>query len=213
MKRAVNEPLSSLIHLAGFFLAIAALVVLVVFAARHKDAWAIVAFSIFGASMMLLYLFSTLYHLVPSSSRAKEVFRRIDKSMIYVLIAGTYTAVCLTVLRGWWGWSLLGVTWAIAVTGIALSSATRMKAWLSTALYLAMGWLGVVAIYPLVQELPAQGLWWLLAGGIFYTLGAAFFSLDSIVPRARWFGMHEIFHVLVIAGSFSHSWLLLNFVL
>lgn len=208
-----NEPISSLTHLIGFLLAVAGLVLLVVFAARHGNAWAIVAFSIFGTSMILLYLFSTIYHFLPSPGRAKEVFHRIDKSVIYVLIAGTYTAVCLTVLRGWWGWSLFGAIWALAIFGVVLSSAAKIKGWLSTALYLVMGWLGVIAISPLVSTLPSQGLWWLVAGGVFYTLGAAFFSLDAVVPRTRWVGMHEVFHVLVIAGSFSHFWLLLNYVL
>lgn len=213
MKNSRNEPMSSLTHLIGFFLAVAGLVLLVVFAARHSSAWAIVAFSIFGASMMLLYLFSTIYHFLPSQNRAKEVFHRIDTSMIYVLIAGTYTAVCLTVLRGWWGWTLFGIIWALAAVGVALASAAKIRGWLSITLYLLMGWLGVVALSPLVRSLPLEGLGWLLAGGVFYTIGAAIFSLDAVVPRTMWFGMHEVFHVLVIAGSFSHFWLMLNYVL
>lgn len=206
-----NEPISSLTHLIGFGLSVAGLVLLVAFAAVRRSALGIAAFSIFGISLILLYLFSTLYHFIPALSRAKEVFHRLDKSMVYVLIAGTYTAVCLTVLQGWWRWSLIVAVWAFAITGISLTSAIGIKSWISTPLYIVIGWLGVVAISPLVHSLPPRGLWWLVAGGVFYTLGAVFFCLDAIVPRTKWFGMHEVFHILVIAGSFSHFWLLLNY--
>ncbi len=213
MQKSTNEPLSSLTHLIGLLLSVAGLVLLIVFAAIHRNALGLVAFSIFGMSLILLYLFSSIYHFIPSLSRAKEVFRRIDQSMVFILIAGTYTAVCLTVLRGWWRWSLLGAIWAFAIVGVSLASAMRMRTWLSTPIYLTMGWLGVIAIFPLTHILSPKGMWWLVAGGVFYTIGAAFYGLDSFVPRTRWFGMHEVFHVFVIAGSFSHFWLMLNYVL
>lgn len=208
-----NEPMSSLTHLVGALLSVAGLVLLVVFAALRADAWHVVAFSVFGAALILLYTASTLYHFF-RRRRLKELFRRIDHALIYVLIAATYTAVCLTALRGPWGWSLFGVIWGLAIAGILVKSCNlRLADWLSTLLYLAMGWLIVVALYPLSRALPPAALLWLVAGGLFYTVGTLFYSLDGFLPRTRWFGMHEVFHLFVMAGSVCHWWLLYRFVL
>jgi len=210
-----NEPLSSLTHFFGVLLSIAGLTLLVVLAVFHGTAWHVVGFAIYGVSLILLYLASTVYHFVPRNTTAKNVLRRIDHSMIYVLIAGTYTPVCLVLPQRGWGWGLLGAVWGLAVVGIVFK-ATGFKMenrFLTIALYIGMGWLGVIAIPPLVQSLPKTGIWWFVAGGILYTLGAAFYVLNRFVPRTRWFGMHEVFHVLVMAGSISHFWAMLKYVL
>jgi hemolysin III len=209
-----SELINSLTHLIGTVLSVAGLVLLVVFAALKSTAWHIVSFSIFGASMILLYLTSTLYHFFSHDSKAKRVFLRIDHSMIYVLIAGSYTPLCLTILRGPFGWTLLGIIWAIAITGIVIkSTGIKINEYISTAGYIIMGWLLVIAIGPLVKILPGIAIFWLFLGGISYTVGAIFYSLDKKIIISRWFGMHEIFHLFVMLGSFSHFWLMFRYVL
>lgn len=209
-----NEPMSGLTHFVGFLLAVAALVVLVVFASLYGTAWHVVGFSLFGATMILLYAASTLYHFFPITHAAKEVLRRIDHAMIYVLIAGSYTPICLVTLRGGWGWSLFGVIWGLAILGVVWKSvAKKPNKVLSTLLYIAMGWLAVIALVPLKSSLSVDGLWWLFLGGVFYTGGAIAFAFSHIKFHPRWFGMHEVWHLCVIAGSFSHFWLMLRFVL
>ncbi len=149
--------------------------------------------------MMLLYLASTLYHALPTGS-AKRVFQVIEHSAIFLLIAGTYTPFTLGVLRGAWGWALLGLVWCIAVVGVTLKALNRLThPILSTSLYLLMGWLIVIAAHPLSQRVPVSGLLWLVAGGLAYTLGVVFYALDS---RLRY--GHFIWHLFVMAGTASH---------
>ncbi|HHD64347.1 MAG TPA: hemolysin III family protein, partial [Desulfobulbaceae bacterium] len=147
----LKDPFSGLSHLFGTFLAIAGLSVLVTLAAQRGTPWQVVSFAVYGASLVLLYTASSLYHLLPLSERGEEIFRTLDHTMIYMLIAGTYTPLCLVPLRGGWGWSIFGVVWGLAFAGIFLSlfwlAAPR---WLSTAIYLLMGWVCIVAIYPIV---------------------------------------------------------------
>jgi len=209
-----NEPLSSLTHFIGFLLSIAGLVLLIVFASLSGTAWHIVAFSIFGTSLILLYLASTLYHFFPKESNAKRIFRKIDYSFIYILIAGTYTPVCLTVLRGGWGWSLFGIVWALAILGVILELINvEVKGWVSTIIYIFMGWIILITLLPLINSISGKGFLILFMGGVSYTAGAIFFALDKIVPRTRWFGMHEIFHFFVLVGSFLHFWFILKYLL
>lgn len=209
-----NEPLSSLTHFVAMLLSIAGLTLLTVFASLYSSAWHIVAFSIFGASLVLLYLASSFYHIAPSHHKIKRILQKIDHSMIYVLIAGTYTPICLVPLRGGWGWSIFGVIWGLAILGIILKTTSKkIKGWFSALFYILIGWLILIAFLPLMESLPAHGLGWLVAGGISYTLGTIFFGLDHIVPRTRWFGMHEVFHLFVIGGSFSHFWVMFKYVL
>jgi len=209
-----NEPVSSITHLVASLFSVAALVILIVFATLYGTVWHIVGFSIFGAALILLYTSSTLYHFFNVGSKAKKVYQRIDHSMIFVLIAATYTPICLTVLRGPWGWSIFGVVWTIAAVGIVLKSCgIGLKDGVSAFMYVLMGWVIVVALYPLLKAVPLSGFYWLLAGGLFYTSGVLFFSLETMFPRKRkWsFGMHEIFHIFVILGSFSHFWFVINY--
>lgn len=214
MVRPPSEWVSGCTHLAGALLSALGLVALVAASARQAAPWHVVGFSVFGASLILLYAASTLYHLLPLPEARKTAFRRIDHIMIYVLIAGTYTPVCLTVLRGPWGWSLLGVIWGLALAGIAFKAfwlnAPRS---LSTALYVAMGWVAVAATVPLLRAVSWQGLAWLLAGGVWYTAGAAAYALKWPTLHPRAFTFHEFFHVLVMAGSLSHFWFMYGFVL
>lgn len=212
--RRQNEPMSSLTHLIGIFLAIAGLVLLVVSAAMKGNAWHVVSFSVFGTSMILLYLASTAYHFVCITKPVKKTLQKLDHAMIFILIAGTYTPIALVPLRGGWGWSLFGAAWAIAIVGVIIKVMEwRIKEWQSVALYLGMGWLVLIMMVPLIRSLPAMGLAWLFIGGACYTIGVVFFAIDRLVPRSRWFGMHEVFHMFVIAGSFSHFWMMFRYVL
>jgi hemolysin III len=190
-------------------LAVAALVSLVLLA-RGKP-WHLSAFAIYGATLILLYSASALYHLLPVGPRRTEQLRVFDHVGIYLLIAGTYTPVCLIPLRGGWGWSLFGVVWGLAVAGIAIELGWRTAPrWLGLALYLVMGWIAVVAISPLARTLAWPGLGWLLSGGLCYTVGAVIFALNR--PRL-WpgiFGAHDLWHVFVLGGSTCHFLLMLH---
>lgn len=169
-------------------------------AARGADASALVGMSVFATAMVALYLVSTLYHAWPHG-RAKGVLRVCDHVAIYVLIAGTYTPFTLGVLRGAWGWTLFGLIWGLAVAGSVLKiSGTLRHVHVSTGLYLAMGWLVIVAIKPLYLALPGWGLFWLVAGGLAYTGGVAFFLAEG---RLRY--SHSVWHVFVMAGTACHA--------
>jgi len=214
MQDQTNEPASAVTHLIGAILSIAGLTLMIIFASIYATAWHVVGFSIFGASLILLYLASTLYHFIPKHKELKKTFQKIDHSMIYVLIAGTYTPVCLTSLRGGWGWSLFGIIWGLAIVGILSKSLSKKeRPIVSTLFYIVMGWLMVIAFFPLVKSLPSLGLFWLVAGGVFYTIGTIFFGLDKLYKRKHYFGLHEVFHLFVMMGSFSHFWLMLRYVI
>ena len=189
---------NSVSHGVALLLAAAGLPVLVVSAARHGSAATIVGASVFGATMVALYLASTLYHALPHS-RAKRVWRLIDHVAIFLLIAGTYTPFTLGVLRGTWGWTLLGLVWMLAVAGIWMKLlAGPSFPVLSVGLYLLMGWLAVIAAGPLLEHVPRPGLAWLVAGGLSYTAGVAFYAANR-VPYA-----HFVWHLFVMAGSACH---------
>lgn len=192
-----EEIANSVTHGIGAALGLAALVLMTVSAALHGSATHVVAAVIFGTTLVLLYLASTLYHAITHPT-AKRVFRVLDHASIYLLIAGTYTPFTLIALRGAWGWSLFGVVWGLAAAGVVLKCflTGRLNA-LSTAIYLLMGWLAIVAIRPLTVALPTPALLWLLAGGLAYTLGVAFFVSTRKYAHALW-------HLFVLAGSAAH---------
>jgi hemolysin III len=202
-----EEIANAVTHGIGSVFGIAALVILVVLAARQGDIWRIVTFSIYGLTLILLYLASTLYHGLRHPG-AKRVFRIFDHSSIFLLIAGTYTPFLLICLRGVWGWSLFGVIWALAVGGIVLKavSINRLKK-LSVLVYIAMGWLIVVALKPMLTALPRPAIWWLLAGGVCYTGGVVFYSMKSVRFS------HSVWHLCVLAGSMCHFFAILLYVL
>ncbi len=194
-----EELANSLSHGIGCLLAIASLPVLVWFAAQRGGAVDVVGVSLFSATMIVLYLVSTLYHALPSG-RAKHWFNRLDHAAIYLFIAGSYMPYLLGVLRGPWGWSLFGVIWATAAFGVAAKLFNRLRRPLwSTGLYLAMGWVAVVAAVPLAERLAGAELAWLVAGGLAYTLGAVVFHFDS---RLRY--GHFVWHLFVLAGTACH---------
>lgn len=198
----------------GALLAIAALVLMIIFASLYASAWHIVSFSLFGASMILLYTASALYHFYCKTHHKKALLQKWDRAMIYVLIAGSYTPITLIALHGAWGWSIFGIIWAFALLGIFLEFFLKeRKNGLSLLLYLVMGWCVVIAIDPLLQNISLAAFLWLLLGGISYTLGACFFLLDKYISGKRWLSFHDIFHLLVIAGSFSHFWFMLHYLL
>ncbi|MCU0606496.1 MAG: hemolysin III family protein [Candidatus Edwardsbacteria bacterium] len=193
-----EEVTNAILHGVGLGLAIAALAVLVVMASLSGNAWHIVSFSVYGATLVLLYLSSTLYHGL-YAGRAKRLFRVFDHSAIFLLIAGTYTPITLITLRGKLGWAVFGTVWGIAVAGIVAKAfwAHRFPV-LSTVLYLAMGWVVVVAIKPLLANLNTVSLVFLAVGGLFYTLGTAFYLWHRLKFH------HAIWHLFVLAGSICH---------
>lgn len=168
--------------MVGGVLSIAALVLLVVFASLNATPWHIVSFSIFGATLILMYTMSSLYHMFREGSTVRKIFRIFDHCCIYLLIAGTYTPVALIPLRkeGSWGWTILGIVWGIAILGIIWKSVYTGKARsISTIIYVAMGWICIIAIYPLLKTVPLAGFLWLLTGGLFYTLGGLIYGLKK----------------------------------
>lgn len=191
-----EEIANAITHGLGLALAIAAIPVLVMHA---QGAAAVVGVVAFGATAVLSYLVSTLYHAIPHV-RAKAVLRWLDHASIYLFIAGSYTPFTLTVLRGAWGWSLFGLVWGLALLGLLFKAlGTERFPRLSTFLYLAMGWVVLIAIHPLWNAMPADGLLWLFAGGVAYSAGVIFFILDQRVRYA-----HSVWHVFVLAGSVCH---------
>ncbi|MBL0087423.1 MAG: hemolysin III family protein [Ideonella sp.] len=194
-----EEIANALSHGLGCLLALASLPILVVHAARQGTALDVAAAAVFAGTMILLYGVSTLYHALPAS-RAKRWLNRMDHAAIYLFIAGSYTPFTLGVLRGGWGWTLFTVVWALAAFGVAVKLLNRLKhPLLSTGLYLAMGWLAVVAAAPMVARLPGAGLAWLVAGGLCYTLGAVVFLWDHRVRYA-----HFVWHLFVMGGTACH---------
>lgn len=214
LARTRNETVSGVTHLLGAVLALVGLAVLVYLAAISNRPWHLVSFAIFGTTLVLLYSASTLYHLLRLSPKWKNIFRRIDHSMIFVLIAGTYTPICLVPLRGVLGWSLLVFVWGVALAGVIIKALwLKIPNWISTGIYVLMGWCAVIILLPLTDSMPTDGIIWLVAGGIAYTVGVIFYSLERFTPPIKWFGMHEVFHLFVMAGSFCHFWLMLKYIL
>ena len=194
----IEEKINIISHAIGLILSIVALVLLVTHATLHGDVWHIVSFSIFGASLIILYAASTFYH----SAKKSELRNRlniIDHASIYVLIAGTYTPFTLVTLKGTIGWVIFGISWGLALTGIILKLFfTGKYNLMSTIMYVLMGWVIVFAIKPLINNLPLAGLLWLVAGGISYTIGAILYGIKKIKFN------HAIFHMFVLTGSFCH---------
>lgn len=201
-----GERFNAYTHLAGALLALAGAVVLVVLGAMKQDVWKIVSFAIYGASLVILYSASTLYH--STRGRLKAFFRKVDHTAIYLLIAGSYTPFTLVTLRGPWGWWLFGVIWVLALLGILqefwLGKRTRV---LSLIIYVLMGWIALVAVMPLVDTLSLAGFAWLAAGGLAYTIGIVFYAYDK-----RFTHWHGIWHLFVVAGSALHYCAILFYV-
>ena len=203
----MEEVMNAVTHGIGTLLAVAGLVLLTVFAYLYGDIWHIVSFSIYGTTLVLLYLASTLYHSF-TNERLKYIFKILDHSAIYLLIAGTYTPFTLVPLHGVLGWTVFGLVWGLAALGITLKVffVGRFKL-LSTICYLAMGWFIVIAIKPLLATVSTMGIVWLVVGGLFYTLGSIFYMWHRLPYN------HAIWHLFVLAGSISHFISVFSYVL
>lgn len=201
-----EEIANSISHGLALVAALVGTPYLILQAERHGDARFVVGASIFAATMILLYLSSTLYHALPVG-KAKRVFRVIEHSAIFLLIAGTYTPFTLGVLRGAWGWTLFGLVWFLALAGVALKAFHQsLPPVISTTNYLMMGWLVVIAVDPMIARIPTAGLLWLIAGGVSYTAGVAFFALDSRLKYG-----HLIWHLFVMTGTACHYFAVLGY--
>ena len=211
---SMKDPMSALTHFIGFLAVIPCFIFLLVKAREEADLLLFVGFLVFGMSLIMLYSASTIYHMLRLSEEKTKLLRRIDHMMIFVLIAGTYTPICLIPLRGEGGWGLLAVIWGIALAGILLKifwlSAPR---WLSTFIYISMGWLAVWILIPLEKAVSWAGVAVLLAGGIAYTVGAVIYGLKKPNFTFKHFGFHEIFHVFVMIGSGFHIAFMFRFIL
>lgn len=202
-----GEKFNAVTHLVGAVLALVGAIVLVMLAAVDGEPYKVVGVAIYGVTLVSLYSVSALYHSL--RGRAKNVLRELDHQSIYLLIAGSYTPFCLVTLRGPWGWSLLAMVWGLAVVGGLQELRSRNEARvLSVVIYLLMGWLVLVALVPLLQALGPAGFAWLAAGGLFYTAGVAFYALDTRLNYA-----HGVWHLFVIAGSATHYFAILKYVL
>lgn len=216
MRFSPREPVNTLTHLAGALLAGVGFVVLLLIAVANESTRQMVAFSIFGGSLFATYCASAFYHSLRLSERGVDNLRRIDQMMVFVLIAGTYTPICLILLRGALGLALLIVVWSIAGLGVLQTIAWKeAPPWVSNSLYLGMGWIAIIVVRPLLGAAPSGFFYWLLAGGIIYTVGAL--MLAAHWPRVRvgklprLFGSHEIWHLCVIGGSCAHYWAILAY--
>ena len=207
MQITIREPGSALTHFIGMMMAVFATIPLLIKAGIESGGRAFAAMAIFMGSMILLYAASTTYHTVNLTGKYLKIFRKIDHMMIFVLIAGSYTPVCLIVLGGNLGYRLLALVWGIAIFGIIIKACwITCPKWFSSISYIAMGWVCVFAFGPLFHSLPLTAFLWLLGGGIIYTIGGVIYALKLPVFNSRFksFGSHELFHLFVMGGSICH---------
>jgi hemolysin III len=209
----LREPMNGFTHFIGIILSIIGAFLLINLSVNPYKPFHIISFSIFGFGMILLYSTSTLYHWLKLSDAGIMKLRKADHIMIFIYIAATYTPVCMIALRNSLGWVLLAAVWVVALGGIMIKifwmNAPR---WLSTFIYILMGWLAVLVIFPLFSALPTGAVIWLIAGGLFYTTGAVIYGLKKPDPLPGILGFHEIFHLFVLLGSFSHFWMMYEYI-
>jgi len=210
----IKDPVSGLSHLLGLILSIIGTIFLIYFAYKQNDPIKIFSFFVFGLSMIFLYGSSTIYHLFGHSPEEVDIFRKIDHAMIYILIAGTYTPFCLIALKGSLGlWSTI-IIWALAMLGIGTvffkSFWEKTPRWFATFLYVLMGWLSIIIIYPLFKATGIETVLLLLIGGIFYNIGAIIYAIKK--PNIhKYFGFHELFHIFVLLGTAIHFYCIYNY--
>lgn len=201
----LREPANGFTHFLGILMAAACTAALLTRESIRLTSLHQISFAVFGSGMILLFTFSTLYHWLPVEGKKLELLRKIDHIMIFVYIAACYTPVCLITLNGPWGWWIFGSVWGITLFGFFLKifwlNAPRL---LYTSIYLAMGWLIVIALYPLLKRMPIHGLIWMAIGGACYSVGAVIYAFKKPDPWPGRFGFHEIFHLFILMGSFSH---------
>ena len=209
-----DEVINTQIHLIGTILAILGTAILIVKASITSDNWHIVSFSIYGASLIALFLASTLHHGINADKKIEFVLKLFDYFSINSLIAGTFTPLCLIFLRNWLGWTVFGVIWFLAAFGIAIKAVIpKIPKWFTNTLYISMGWIGVVIAIPLFKLIKFEGIGLLLTGGIFYSVGFIIYNIEKPNPVKGKFGFHEIWHILVLLGAASHYFMMLNIVL
>ncbi len=216
MNIKIKDPVSGISHLLGAILSIFGTVVLIYLAAKEDKVIHVVSFAVFGASMIFLYTSSAIYHLFGHSPEEVDIYRKIDHAMIYILIAGTYTPFCLIALRGLWGYPTIIVIWLLALAGISTvffkAFWAHVPRWIATALYIVMGWLSLIIIWPMYKAIGLSPVLWLLAGGIAYTVGAIIYAKKQ--PNFwKGFGFHELFHILVLLGTMCHFWAIYKYLL
>lgn len=214
MNAIFREPINALTHLIGALLAIIGLIILLVMTIEVKNTpITILSIIIFGMSMILLYTASGIYHMVKGSDALIYHLKKVDHSMIYILIAGTYTPFCLLGLEGAWKWTFIMLIWTFAIAGVMISIFfIDMHRYIKTALYIIMGWLAIIAIYPLYLSLSFLGIFWLILGGIVYTIGGVVYGLKKPNISIR-FGSHELFHICVMLGTSFHYWAILKYII
>lgn len=215
MQITIREPGSAITHFIGMMLAVFASIPLLVKAGTTQSGQYFTAMTIFMLSMILLYASSTIYHTVNLSGKSLRFFRKMDHMMIFVLIAGSYTPICLIVLGGKQGYTLLSVVWGIAIVGMIIKALwITCPKWFSSIIYIAMGWVCVFVFRQLLQTLPMEAFFWLFGGGVIYTAGGIIYALKLPIFNAKHaaFGSHEIFHLFIMAGSACHFIFMYNFV-
>lgn len=213
MKQYLREPVNALTHLTGAVLSLIGTLYLLIFTHTSLSSVAIISVIIFGLSLIALYTTSGIYHLVIASDKVILKLKKLDHSMIFILIAGSYTPFCLLSLNGVWQWSILSIVWTLAIVGITLKIFwINMPRVLSTALYIGMGWIALFALKPLYISLSAGGFFYLVLGGIMYTIGGIIYGTKKPNFSAN-FGFHELFHIFVMLGSAFHYWAVLKYVL
>lgn len=215
MNNYLREPINGFTHLAGAILSFIGLLALVIKTTLNNPSTiALTAVIIFGLSMILLYAASATYHLVVSSDKVISFLRRLDHAMIFVLIAGSYTPFCLIALNGPTGWVLFGIIFASAVAGVCFKLIWfNCPRWISTLIYVAMGWISIFLMAPLNKALSSQGLTLLVMGGIFYTIGALIYATKPKFLKSKYLGFHEIFHIFIMFGTLTHFFCVFKFVI
>ncbi len=208
------RPWSAITHGLGIVLSLIGTVLLLAKTILTSgDLWHIISLAIYGISMIGLYTASTLYHCINTSVSGRIALRKYDHISIYFLIAGSYTPICLTTLRGPWGWSLFGIIWALSAVGTVMALLwINCPRQLTSSVYIAMGWLAIIALYPIWKSVGGQGLFWLLLGGILYTVGGVFYALKWPGRNNPRFGCHEIFHAFILLGSMAHFLLMYHII-
>jgi hemolysin III len=209
----LKDPMSGLTHCIGALMSMVGLVMLIIKAMSPFKIWHLTTYCIFGTGMILLYTASTLYHWLPLGKIGSARLRKFDHMMIFVLIAATYTPFCLVPLRGPWGWSIFGAVWTVAIMGIVFKlfwiNAPR---WLTTCIYVLMGWIAIIGIGPITRTLQPDAVFWLFAGGILYSTGALIYAFKKPNLIPHFLGFHEIFHLFVMMGSLAHFWTIYRYV-
>lgn len=217
MEVKIKDPMSALTHFIGALLSLVAVTSLVMKAYYMENTLYMLAFGIFGTSLVLLYSASTIYHIVARPKKISKLLKRVDHMMIFVLIAGTYTPVCLIPLDAasgnTTGVTILTVVWCVAILGIFMKIVwINAPRWLSTAQYILMGWIAIFAIMPLFETMNLEGFVWLIVGGVVYTIGGLIYATKWPKLNFKWFGFHEVFHLFVLGGSLCHYFMILSLI-